>query len=92
MKMAHVIVEGLVQGVCFRDYTQRQAFILNLTGWVRNLSNGTVETVFSGTDQNRAKMLEWLKQGSPRSRVDNLIIDTVESDEKFAGFEIRYNR
>ena len=92
MKMTHVIIEGLVQGVCFRDYTQRQAFILNLTGWVRNLGNGSVEAMLAGADQDVAAMLDWLKVGSPRSRVDNLIVEHIESDDKFAGFEVRYQR
>ena len=43
MQTTHVIVEGLVQGVCFREYTRRQAYTLQLTGWVRNLPDGSVE-------------------------------------------------
>jgi acylphosphatase len=91
MKMTHVLVEGLVQGVCFRDYTQRQAYILNLSGWVRNLENGSVEVMLSGTDSSVSAMLDWLKVGSPRSRVDNLIVKHIESDDTFTGFEVRYH-
>lgn len=91
MKMTHVLVEGLVQGVYFRDYTQRQAYILNLSGWVRNLQNGSVEVMLSGTDRNVSAMLDWLKVGSPRSRVDNLIVEQIESDDTFTGFEVRYH-
>jgi len=88
--MTHIIVEGLVQGVSFRDYTRRQAFILHLTGWVRNLSDGSVEAMLCGDDSNITRMLDWLRQGSPRSRVDNLSIRQVEATERFATFEIRY--
>lgn len=91
MKMTHVIVEGHVQGVFFRDYTRRQACQLNLLGWVRNLRNGTVEVMLAGADKDVAAMLDWLKQGSPRSRVDNLIVETVESDEYMTTFEVRYD-
>lgn len=91
MKMTHVIVEGQVQGVFFRDYTRRQARDLNLLGWVRNLRNGKVEVMLAGADQDVAAMLDWLKQGSPRSRVDNLLVETVESDEDPATFEVRYD-
>ncbi len=90
MTMTHVIVEGLVQGVSFRDYTRRQAFILHLTGWVRNLSDGSVEAVLCGPDGDIAKMLDWLRQGSPRSRVDHLHIRQVPATERFVTFEIRY--
>ncbi len=37
---AKVIVKGIVQGVNFRYYTQRQAIRANVTGWVRNLPDG----------------------------------------------------
>ena len=39
----HIVVCGQVQGVFFRASAQAQALELGLTGWVRNLSNGTVE-------------------------------------------------
>lgn len=90
MTMTHVIVEGVVQGVSFREYTRRQAFVLHLTGWVRNLHDGSVEAMLCGTDNDIARMLDWLRQGPPRSRVENLRIRQVPSEEQFATFEIRY--
>lgn len=86
----HVIVEGWVQGVAFRDYTQRQAFILGLTGWVRNLTNGSVEVMLSGQSDKVAEMLQWLRQGSPRAQVDKLHIEEVVSQEHFTTFAIRF--
>lgn len=91
MKMTRVIVEGHVQGVFFRDYTRRQASSLKLVGWVRNLRNGSVEAMFAGAEENVAAMIDWLKLGSPRSRVDNLIVETIESDEYLTTFDIRYD-
>ncbi len=44
-KRAHILVSGHVQGVFFRDNTQRWAAGLNLAGWVRNLPDGRVEAV-----------------------------------------------
>lgn len=90
MKTTHIIVQGRVQGVFFRDYTQKQAQQLNLTGWVRNLRDGTVNAVLCGSEDNISSMLEWLKEGSPLSRVDNLQKEEVESDEKYSTFEIRF--
>jgi acylphosphatase len=43
-----VQISGRVQGVGFRDWTQRTAASLGLSGWVRNLANGDVEALFSG--------------------------------------------
>jgi acylphosphatase len=88
--MTHVIVEGLVQGVSFREYTRRQAFILHLNGWVRNQGDGSVEVMLYGADSDITKMLDWLRQGSPRSRVDNLRIRQEPATERFATFEIRF--
>ncbi|MDK9707346.1 MAG: acylphosphatase [Desulforhopalus sp.] len=90
MQTTHVIVEGLVQGVCFRDYTCRQAFILQLTGWVRNLPDGSVEAMLRGPSNKVAAMLQWLRQGSPYARVDRLQVTEVDGDEVFTTFEIRY--
>lgn len=90
MKTVHVIVEGQVQRVCFRDYTQRRAHQLNLSGWVRNNKDGTVEAILSGADDDMLSMLDWLRQGSPRSRVDNIRSREVTSKEHFNTFEIRY--
>ena len=44
-----VIFKGRVQGVGFRYTTQRAASRCDLTGYVRNLSDGTVEALFQGT-------------------------------------------
>ena len=41
--MAHVLVNGHVQGVFFRGYVQRRANALGVTGWVRNLADGQVD-------------------------------------------------
>lgn len=90
MKTTHVIVEGRVQGVCFRDYTCRQARRLNLCGWVRNKDDGTVEAIFTGAESDVTSMLEWLRQGSPGSRVDAVRSRDVTPEEDSTTFEIRY--
>ncbi len=90
MRTTHVIVEGVVQGVCFREYTRRRAFTLQLTGWVRNLADGSVEAMLHGADDKVEEMLQWLQQGSPHSRVDNLHIREVEDREVYSNFAIRW--
>ncbi len=90
MKTIRAIVEGRVQGVCFRDYTHRQAGQLKLTGWVRNRRDGSVEVVLRGTEDNVTTMLEWLGQGPPMSRVDTLRTSEVTTNEEYTDFEVRY--
>ncbi|GBE13539.1 acylphosphatase [bacterium BMS3Bbin14] len=78
LKRIHAIVHGQVQGVFFRDYTRRHARHLGLGGWVRNLPDGTVETVFEGEADKVEAMLAWLHEGSPHSRVS--AVDAVEEE------------
>lgn len=72
MKRIHAVIHGQVQGVFFRETTCQQARRLGLTGWVRNLANGTVETEFQGDREAVKDMLDWLAQGSTLSRVTQL--------------------
>ena len=50
-KQVHCVVRGRVQGVFFRASAQREATRLGVTGWVRNLSDGSVEIVAEGEDE-----------------------------------------
>ena len=90
MNTTHVIVEGLVQGVFFRDYTYKQALKLNISGYVRNLPDRTVEAMLQGEEKAVESMLTWLKQGSPRSQVEHLRVQDFDAEEQFSSFEIRY--
>lgn len=87
-KTIHVFVSGRVQGVCFRMYTQQQARILGLTGWVRNLPDGRVEVMASG-DVTRLGMLKnWLNTGPDMAKVLNVDIETIEKKD-FDDFTIQ---
>ena len=90
MTTKHVVVKGRVQGVFFRDYTRKQAIQYDLTGWVRNLPDGSVEALFCGKEKMVSDMLAWLKHGSPQSRVDSVETDNIHSNETFSTFEILY--
>ncbi len=85
-----VIVKGKVQGVFFRDYTKRQAVSLGLTGWVRNLPDGSVETLLSGEEEYVRSMLDWFHDGSPHSKVDEVLVYDSETDKSYSSFDIRY--
>jgi acylphosphatase len=78
-RTVHVRIEGRVQGVGFRYWTETVAASLDLSGWVRNRRDGSVEAVFSGPADAVAEMLERCRQGPPAARVDRL--DTSEEDE-----------
>ena len=90
MKTVHVIIEGRVQGVFFRDYARRQAHLLKLKGWIKNLPDGAAEVIMSGTSENIDAMIEWFHTGSPLSIVSSVQVDEVMPTEKLTKFEIRY--
>jgi acylphosphatase len=64
-----VRIEGGVQGVGFRLWTERVAHDLGLGGWVRNRRDGSVEALFCGPADHVANALERCQQGPPSARV-----------------------
>lgn len=89
-KRAHVFVSGRVQGVFFRDHTQRWASSLGLTGWVRNLYDGRVEVVVEGERDKIEGLIAKLKQGPPMADVTNVDISWEDSKGEFDGFRITW--
>ena len=60
---AHVLVQGLVQGVYFRANTAEKARSNGVAGWVRNNLDGAVEAVFEGKKDAVNKVIEWCRTG-----------------------------
>ncbi|VEB99032.1 Acylphosphatase [Cedecea lapagei] len=84
-------VHGMVQGVGFRYSTQREAEKLGLTGYARNLDDGSVEVVACGEIGQVEKLLAWLKAGGPRSaRVDKVLTEPHQPEREWVNFGIRY--
>jgi acylphosphatase len=86
----HARVYGRVQGVNFRYYTQREATVLGLTGWVANRFDGSVELVAEGERADLAKLLTFLHRGSPSARVDRVEAKWGETSGAFDRFRVRY--
>ena len=90
MARLHVWIEGLVQGVFFRDSTRHVAGDLGLTGWVRNLPDGRVEVVFEGDRGGCEKALEFVRVGPPSARVTRVEEMWDEEEEHFDNFKLRF--
>ena len=88
MKSLHCVVSGLVQGVWFRAWTREQALKLGLTGWVRNLPDGRVETLAQGGDDALQSFRNLLRKGPPLSDVRAVECLPAEADP-LADFTIR---
>lgn len=70
MSDLHVRVTGVVQGVGFRWFVREKARRLGLSGWVRNLSDGSVEVVAAGEPGQIDLLVGELKKGPPGAIVD----------------------
>jgi len=89
MKSYHVIITGRVQGVFFREYTRQKAMECCLTGWVRNLPDGTVECEVTGKSENIKTLLDWFWTGSPLSGVTEVMFKEIPIDTSPENFTIR---
>ncbi len=87
-RTVHVRIEGRVQGVGYRMWTQRTAAESGLAGWVRNRRDGSVEAVFQGTDAEVGRMIERCRSGPAGSVVSSVKI-LGEGVGVFEGFEVR---
>jgi acylphosphatase len=77
----HLIIEGRVQGVWFRDSTRRKAASLGVYGWVKNRADGKVEAVAEGDPGAVKRLAEWCWEGPPGARVTGVL----EQEEPWAG-------
>lgn len=84
-----VIVFGRVQGVGFRAAAVRMARSLHLKGWIENMPNGAVKTVFKGDPRKCTRFIKWCREGSGYSWVEGINIEEM-SPEPLGHFEIRY--
>lgn len=83
-----VVVSGHVQGVWYRGWTVQQAQALNLSGWVRNLSDGRVEALFHGPAETVEAMIAACRQGPPAARVREVQTE-ISADIPGPGFHQR---
>lgn len=86
----HLIIEGRVQGVWFRESTRREAASLKLTGWVRNRRDGTVEAVVEGPAPAVERLVSWCRKGPPAARVTGVRREDEVWRGEFDDFDIVY--
>ena len=87
---AKVRISGRVQGVSFRYFTQRTARALDLTGWVRNRPDGSVEALFEGERSTIEQALAACRQGPPAAEVAEVQVEWDAADKEFIDFTVRY--
>ncbi len=85
---ATIIVKGKVQGVGYRDFVDRMATELNLTGFVRNLTDRSVEIVCEGEKEAIEKLLHLIDIKKYPIKVSQITADWSEPTGKFTEFNI----
>lgn len=87
MKTIRLTIKGKVQGVFYRATAKEVADDLGIKGWVRNLPDRNVEIRATGSEELLQKFIDWCKQGPPKARVDEVIIEELDLQE-FTDFGI----
>ncbi len=85
----HLIVDGVVQGVGFRFFTERTARRYGLSGWVRNLPDGRVEIEAEGEEGVLNAFLKDVNQGPSFSRVTHVGVEKIPAPGH-RSFEVRF--
>ena len=81
------IVSGRVQGVGFRFFAERAARRTGVRGWVRNLADGSVETVVEGEEPAVTRYLDEIRKGPLGGRVADVRVEARDL-ERFDSFHI----
>lgn len=85
----HVVFKGKVQGVFFRNNTREKASEEDVTGWVKNLKDGSVEAIFEGDKEKVEEVIRWCREEQPHARVTSLEIQEEEATGEFRDFSIK---
>ena len=86
---AQVTVRGLVQGVNYRWFSQRRATALGLTGFVRNMPDGSVQVNVEGERAVIDQLIDALRTGPAAAVVESVQVEWHASSGEFNRFEVR---
>jgi acylphosphatase len=87
---SHLIIQGRVQGVWFRESTRREANRLGVFGWVRNRIDGTVEIVAEGREDKIQELISWCHNGPPSANVTSVHAKEETWTGEFSTFDITF--
>jgi acylphosphatase len=87
MKTIRLTIKGKVQGVFYRATAKDVADLLGIKGWVKNLPDRNVEIRATASEEILQKFIDWSKQGPAKAKVDEVIIEELDTEE-FKGFKV----
>jgi len=90
MQRVRILVKGTVQGVFFRSNAKREAESLGLTGYAKNMPDGTVEVIAEGPKEKLDELVEFCKKGPEAAEVSKIDVKFEKASNEFESFEVRY--
>ena len=87
-RTVHLVIKGLVQGVCYRATAKDEAHARRLHGWVRNLPNGDVEALAQGDTADVETFIRWCHQGPEEARVTGVTVTERPADDGLGPFTV----
>ena len=84
----HCVVKGKVQRVGYRDFVERLTKERALTGWIKNLPDGSVEVLIQGTPDELKECIEALNRGPVLAKVESLSVDWRTPEKHFEDFKV----
>ena len=87
---AEILIEGQVQGVGYRNFVQRKAAQLGLTGYVMNMPDRRVRVRVEGARDIIEELARELTKGPPLARVEQISVTWRPPTGRFKVFGIRY--
>ena len=88
MIAVHISVYGEVQGTGFRAWSKEQAEKLNLSGWTRKASDGSIEIFSQGEEEKINDFVSLCWDGPDMAFIDEVLVKDTNPDDSFSGFEI----
>lgn len=89
-RSAEILIEGHVQGIGYRDFVQRRASRLGLTGYVMNLQDGRVRVRAEGAQESVEELVRELEKGPPLARIEKVSVIWLPLTGRFSSFGIRF--
>ena len=90
IRRVRIKITGMVQGVFYRVETRREAQRLGLNGYVRNMSDTSVEAIAEGPPAQIDALIKWCRTGPPLARVDKVSVKEETSSGAESGFNVSY--
>ena len=87
LQSVSITIEGLVQGVFYRQSTKAIAIDSGITGEIKNKPDGTVHIIATGTEPQLEQLIKWCNKGPEMAIVTNVKVEKIPL-KTFKGFSI----